>query len=183
MNGLHPIMEQYQRELQESTKKRNEIWKESNDLFIKFYYQIVLLSGGSIALSVTYLGYLQSIPNNKIKIIAVLMASWVCFIISIISSLYRNYHYGKFMYHLGSAEWYEKMEKLRALLEGYIQNLKPSSEDVKQVSSAVEKEKGNSERYFRRLGYVTQISFFVALSSLVMFAICNTLSGRIPSAG
>ena len=175
MSDSSPIMNEYQRNQQEAIKRRNEIWEKANDVLVKFYYQITLLSSGAIALSITYLGYLQSNPAREIKIIGVLITAWACFIMSIIMSLGRNYHYGRFMHYSGSAAWFESMRINRAMLESHMKGIKPSSEDVANVLSNVEEKEKSSERYFRLSEPITHILFIVALLLLTLFAICNTL--------
>ena len=62
----------------------------------EFYYKLSLLSGGTISLSITFVGYMSSTPN-RIYSIWILFASWFCLLISMIGSLYRNHFHGNFL--------------------------------------------------------------------------------------
>jgi hypothetical protein len=54
----------------------------------KFYGSLALFSGGTIALSVTYLGYLKGTPGRTILYPRVLIATWICLLICAVASLF-----------------------------------------------------------------------------------------------
>src|SRR5580692_5992699 len=59
--------------------------RESSD---KFYGSLALFSGGTIALSITYLGYLKSTPGRLVLYPRVLIAAWVCLLVCAAVSLF-----------------------------------------------------------------------------------------------
>jgi hypothetical protein len=73
--------------------------QEDKRSFEKFYYNLALLSGGTIALSVTYLGYLKSL-GKPLSHQRLLTAAWVALFICLLSSmvyvfvnLYYSHHF------------------------------------------------------------------------------------------
>jgi len=62
-----------------------------------FYYKLSLLCGGTISLSITFVGYLSS-NQDGIFFIWVLFASWFFLFISMLGSLYRNHFHGNYLH-------------------------------------------------------------------------------------
>jgi preprotein translocase subunit SecE len=54
----------------------------------KFYDNLALFSGGTIALSITYLGYLKSTPGRSIIHPRVLIAAWIVLLVCAVASLF-----------------------------------------------------------------------------------------------
>jgi hypothetical protein len=70
--------------------------RESSD---KFYGSLALFSGGTIALSITYLGYLKSTPGRIVLYPRVLIAAWICLLVCAVASLFcplLNSYYAHF---------------------------------------------------------------------------------------
>jgi hypothetical protein len=70
--------------------------RESSD---KFYGSLALFSGGTIALSITYLGYLKSTPGRTVLYPRVLIAAWICLLVCAVASLFcplLNSYYAHF---------------------------------------------------------------------------------------
>src|ERR1700735_4494369 len=73
--------------------------EEDRRAFEKFYNNLALFSGGSIALSITYLGYLKTLARPLVHE-WLLMASWVALflclsfsLIYVLVNLYYHHHY------------------------------------------------------------------------------------------
>lgn len=79
--------------LDAKTSTRNALQKYDDEsmkvreTIAKLFGDVVLLSGGTIALSITYFGYLRSIPNKSILHPRYLVAAWVVLMFCIIASL------------------------------------------------------------------------------------------------
>lgn len=83
-----------------------------------FYYRLSLLCGGTIGLSITFVGYLASNPN-RVSFIGILFASWFCLLVSMIGSLYRNHFHGSFLHFQMQKRFLEsKVEQEEIALEG-----------------------------------------------------------------
>lgn len=76
----------------EQTKTTNEMLAATRLISEKFYYQAALLSGGTIVLSVTFLGYLDT-SGRPVIWLPLLMSSWVLLLAAFLGSLYRNHHW------------------------------------------------------------------------------------------
>lgn len=59
----------------------------------KFYNNLALFSGGTVALSVTFLGYLKSLPT-PVQHPHLLVACWICLMTCAVSSLFWSFVYG-----------------------------------------------------------------------------------------
>jgi len=101
------------------TQKTNEMIEESRKIQERFYNQVVILSGGTIALSVTFLGYLKNFPNIPVKDIYFLFISWGFLLISLLGALYRNHHYMRYLFYSGIREYMKvnKESKKKYLME------------------------------------------------------------------
>src|ERR1041385_6127753 len=66
----------------------DETHKENRQSYEKFYNGLALFSGGTVALSVTFLGYLKSLPGHAILHPRVLAASWIVLFVCLITALF-----------------------------------------------------------------------------------------------
>ncbi|MBI1952916.1 MAG: hypothetical protein HYS41_02200 [Candidatus Omnitrophica bacterium] len=76
----------------EQTKTTNEMLAATRLISEKFYYQAALLSGGTIVLSVTFLGYLET-SGQPVLWLPLLMLSWMSLLAAFLGALYRNHHW------------------------------------------------------------------------------------------
>ena len=115
---------------------------EMRTLSTEFYFRLSLLAGGVLSLSITYIGYLSSIPNKQLQFGEFLFLAWVFLLIAVIASLYRN-HFNLDMGHyqvvntLNQARL-EEQEALLVILENYPQdviNLKTPSDVSKRIDA------------------------------------------------
>ena len=93
--GLHPQIAQKRiDEAAEQIKAVGELLREqeneSRRAYESFYNNLALFSGGTVALSVTYLGYLKSLssqPSGKY----LLIGSWSFLFICLLTSLFWSF--------------------------------------------------------------------------------------------
>jgi len=71
-------------------KKRREEAEANRQSYEKFYNQLALLSGGSIALSVTYLGYLKTVTNHP-RQLKLLVASWAVMFLCLVCATFYSF--------------------------------------------------------------------------------------------
>jgi hypothetical protein len=68
----------------------------------KFYNNLALFSSGTVALSVTFLGYLKSLPK-AVQHPHLLVACWICLMTCAASSLFWSFVYGYYSHYFH--EW------------------------------------------------------------------------------
>jgi hypothetical protein len=83
-------------------KARAEEGATSRQTNERFYNNLALFSGGTIALSVTYLGYLKTVPKI-IQHPRWLVASWTASILCVACSLFWTFIYGHYSHLLSVA--------------------------------------------------------------------------------
>jgi hypothetical protein len=163
----------------------------------KFYNSLALFSSGTVALSVTFLGYLKSLPK-PVQHPRWLVACWICLMTCAASSLFWSFIYGYYSHYFH--EWQtaktekEKYEteakELPTLARGTVsvQTKAPTSpkEMADFVSNRMEaaaicdkramsaKRRENLYMHFWRwLGRIAQTSFLSGLALLLAFAVKN----------
>lgn len=77
------------------------------------YFRLSLLSGGIISLSITYIGYLSSLPHFSIDFGELLFAGWIALGMSVIGGIYRNH----FNLDMGHWQTMETLNKARLVNE------------------------------------------------------------------
>src|SRR5712692_2615240 len=84
--------------------------QEDRRAFEKFYNNLALFSGGTVALSITYLGYLKTL-SKPLRHQRLLTASWIalfaCLLFSLIYVLCNLYY----SHHFREREWAEARKK------------------------------------------------------------------------
>jgi hypothetical protein len=84
----------------EAQQKGNE---ESRGRDERFYNSLALLSSATVALSVTFLGYLKNLPTPNIRHPHWLIACWICFLTCVVSSLFWMMVYSRYIHYFH--EW------------------------------------------------------------------------------
>lgn len=158
-----------------------------------FYYKLALLSGGVLSLSITFIGFLVSLPNPKLNFAEFLFLGWIALLVTLFSSIYRN-HFNLDMGHyqtlivLNNA----RLEELKAslvVLENYpksFKNLKTQDDIDNQIKitkhniSTIEKaikevkKKENKNSLFWQITQKSaHICFFLGMVSITIFASLN----------
>ncbi len=165
--------------------------QEDRREFQKFYNNLALFSGGTIALSITYLGYLKTLgkPLHGLKLLA---ASWIslfaCLLFSLIyvlGNLYYSFHYREREYAEANQKKFEA--ELKEFPELDMVNLQtpeelaefqnPRREAIRITTERSEHHKGRGDRYltlWQWAGRIAQLGFATGIGMLLWFAILNT---------
>lgn len=167
----------------------SEMRKQSQD----FYYRLSLLSGGVLSLNITYLGYLSTHPSIQVVFGEFLFVSWVLLIISIFTSLYRNF------FNLDMGHWQTlisindaRIDQQRALLQ--LIKISPSSiaginnqEDIQRQTTSTSKaikslekggrelieKEGRNKLLWQLCQKASHLSFVLGIVLIVIFAWLN----------
>ena len=172
-------------------KKRSEDADESDQVYERFYNNLALFSGGTIALSVTYLGYLKT-TEHAVFYKRVLMASWatllVCLSMFFVLVFFCT-HYGHYFRHREYAE--ATRRRYQTELDEFgnldVVNLKtreeieafkaPRLEAVKVQTASAAFYKAREKRYqltWVWMGRIARIAFLSGIVLLLAFAIANS---------
>lgn len=186
--------------LDDSSKKVGRVHTSVTELInsmrgksMNFYNRLSLMAGGVLSLSITYIGYLASVPNRQFSFAELLFLGWIFLLIAIFSGLYRN-HFNLDMGHYQAINILNnaRLEEFKAslvVLESYPQqfvNLK-TPEDVKKqidvtknnismVEKAIKKNKSKEEResfLWLSSQKAAHISFFLGIVFVTLFAALN----------
>jgi len=158
----------------------------------RFFNTLALVAGGTLALSVTYLGYLKTAGGQPAHLWA-LKASWVLLLCSLACSVFYNYLYPRYVGHGRMCEYSESMMALRkASIEGADHlpvvdddgnpwdkdELKRTLTNEMNSFERAARWNGTREKVYSRLyewdAHVAQAAFVVGLSLLLVFAFLNT---------
>jgi len=162
--------------------------RESSD---KFYGSLALFSGGTIALSITYLGFLKSTPGRAILYPGVLIAAWifllVCAVASLFCPLLNAYyaHFARLRIYVNSL-----VEQKETLVEEmdrlYITNVTTPEEKQEQKKRFTEEAEARSKDrkwaktresisdvLWTAFGWTARLAFPIGLGLLMFFAAKN----------
>jgi len=164
--------------------------QEDRRAFEKFYNNLALFSGGTVALSITFLGYLKTFgkPLHHQKL---LTASWIalflCLLFSLVYVLVTLYY----SHHFREREWAEaRKKKFETEAEEVphmgVENVrtpqeveafrKPRREAAQVCFDVAEKHKKLQDRYqfvWVWSGRLAQLGFAAGIGMLMWFAISN----------
>jgi hypothetical protein len=164
---------------------------ENQRAYERFYNNLALFSGGTVALSVTYLGYLKTLSVPVVHRYW-LVGSWTAFFICLVCSLFWLFLHTHYSYYFRDRDYCEAVAKRyeTEIAEfGQINavNLQTATERERFIAprkKAIEKSKENAEwnerrqRLYLRLwiwvGRLARCSFLVGFALLLAFAIRNT---------
>src|SRR6266850_1640991 len=201
MMGLPPNAVQYfAKQHVEAVEKHlssieENLFKEAQEdrrAFEKFYNNLALFSGGTIALSITYLGYLKTL-GRPLAHQRLLMTGWaslfICLLLSLVYVLVTLY-YG---HHFREREWAEaKKRKLeveaRDIPKMGVENLRtpqevaefqaPRMESAKKLADIAAKHEKLERRYLKLWqwsGRIAQLTFAGGIGAILLFAVLNIL--------
>jgi hypothetical protein len=163
---------------------------ENRKAYERFYHSLALYSGGTIALSVTYLGYLKSLPG-AVQSDGLLIASWEVLLVCLICSLFSPFLHTHYMHFARLREYVCNRAKQREReAEGLdyldIVNVRSKSEQealrdrLKKAATAYitdEKWAAKREQIYMHLwiwaGRTARCTFVLGLILLLWFAIRN----------
>jgi len=154
-----------------------------------FYTNLALFSGGTIALSVTYLGYLKS-TSAPVVLLAVLIASWACLLAALALGLFYPFLYSHYRWHARMRQYQEalstqKTAESEIVGKAPIIGLTPSEFEQERARLGKKAEghasfardlKKKEDLYywmFRWGGFAARLIFLVGLICLFTFATFN----------
>ncbi len=103
-------------------EKLDEESGENRRFYERFYNNLALFSGGTIALSVTYLGYLKTLPK-PVACPRILMASWTSLFVCLVTSLFFNFFNTHYMHYGRQREYMDNRRKQREVEATELKNL------------------------------------------------------------
>jgi|ERR1700730_4124979 len=163
----------------------------------KFYNSLALFSSGTVALSVTFLGYLKSLPR-PVQHPRWLVACWICLMTCAACSLFWSFVYGYYSHFFH--EWQTaklQKEKYETDAKEYptlargtvsVQTRAPTSQKEMtdfvsnrlEAAAICDKRATSAKRrenfymhFWRWLGRIAHVSFLLGLCLLLAFAIKN----------
>lgn len=190
-------MGEIDRAIQTARKKRdtaagafNKQARKNRRAYEEFHKTLALFAGGTIALTITYLGYLKSLSRPVLGI-DLLIWSWAAFLLCTVTSLFYlflNTHYAHFAL---LRQYFESMRDLRTTEAGVIPhillaNVSTSAEQADMAEShnrAANQHAVEAERYRRSedfyfqawkwCGRTARFAYPVGLALLYAFAVRN----------
>jgi hypothetical protein len=170
-------------------QKLEEESVENRKAYERFYNSLALFSGGTIALSITYLGYLKSIPNKTVMYPKTLITSWLVLLICLIASLFYSFFNTHYIYFSRVREYLEKVIDQKETQLEEMDKL-PLDNTPEQLQGAkkrfgMEAELFKGKRTFSKTreevymwlwiwsGRVARFAFPLGLGMLIFFAIKN----------
>jgi hypothetical protein len=165
--------------------------QEDRRAFEKFYNNLALFSGGTIALSITYLGYLKTLGKplyHQNLLTAGWVALFVCLSFSLIYVLVNLYY----SFHFREREWAEarkrkfetEADEIQAMNVVNVQTPQelaayqnPRREAARKCGEIVKEHERLQNRYlvvWRWAGRIAQLAFVGGIGMLLGFALLNT---------
>jgi hypothetical protein len=163
-----------------------------------FFERLALLSGGSIALSLTFLGYLQSNAHSTVSYRETLYAAWGFLLLCLITALLRNIQHQDYHFFSAAYPYFQKRADF-VLHETSVVNdktylfLTPDNtpmdigkrqtfaEELSTKAKRLNAEAARSRKrakialiIWRACEYTAQLSFLAGIVLLVIFAVLNT---------
>jgi hypothetical protein len=168
--------------LEESSTNRQSIEK--------FYNQLALLSGGSVALSITYLGFLKTAVGQPLHL-KLLIASWVMLFICLVCATYYSFFNSRYLHYGRSREYAQRMKEQHETIADEVPNVRVVGIDTPEAMSAYVKElrdtaaarekdvswnqrkEKRDEFLFVGCGFTARTSFVLGIALLLSFAVAN----------
>jgi len=197
--GLPPNAAQYfaQKHIEAAEKHlaavEDNLFKEGQEdrrAFEKFYNNLALFSGGTIALSITYLGYLKTL-GKPLRHQRLLTASWIalfiCLLFSLIYVLVQLYY----SHHYREREWAEARKRKFETEAKEVPNMgvvnvqtpqeiaafqKPREQAAQECSKIAQRHKKRQDIYlvmWTWAGRIAQLGFASGIGMLMCFAVLN----------
>ena len=181
-------------------KKRLEEADANRQSYEKFYNQLSLLSGGSIALSVTYLGYLKTVTNHPQQL-KLLVASWVVMFLCLISATFYTFFNTSYLHYARSREYAEAVKELHETIADEVPNVRVIGVETKEELDTYVKELRDAaaargkditwnqrklklhEFMFGLCGITARISLVLGIALLLSFAAANVTVAQTVAEG
>jgi len=174
-----------------ATRKILEEEAEQNkQAYERFYNNLALFSSGTLALSMTYLGYLKN-TSKPVAHSALLIASWVALLVCLMLSLFRTLFYTHYRHFARLRQYTADLKRRKDALAEEVPNLNivnitsiaEREEFVAELKDAAKTIEADSHWAQRRESFYSwtwiwaeraaRIAFVSGLTLLVSFAIAN----------
>ncbi len=167
-----------------------EEWAENRRSYDKFHNNLALFSGGTVALSVTYLGYLKASPD-PVSYQWLLVASWVSLLLCLVSSLFQTVLHAHYLHYARLREYSGKRSSQREIEAEELPALKIANfrsaaeyevyqEELKKLADSHREDSdwaGRREKFYNFADVwdsrFARFSFVVGLFFLFLFAVRN----------
>jgi hypothetical protein len=173
-----------------TAKKRLEESAANRQSYEKFYNTLALLAGGTVALSVTYLGFLRTVTNTPTHL-KWLVASWVMLFICLACATFYSFFNISYVHFARNREYMQRVKEKNETLASELPNVpiigistkQELDEYIKKLQSeAIENAEGVRwhrrreklhEFLFRACAITARASFVVGIALLLYFAVTN----------
>ena len=170
--------------------KLTELAEVNRKSYEAFYNQLVLVSGGTVALSVTYLGYLRA-TQSPIAHFKLLAGSWIVLLICLLLSVFSTFFYSHYLTYARQAEYGKRLAEqfeMEANELPYVRHLPRLTDDELQSTceerrQVAQKRRKDSEWNKDRAnfcwfvwkwgGLCARVAIVVGIGLLIAFAIIN----------
>ena len=130
-------------------QKRSEDAEENVRVYERFHNNLALLSGGTIALSVTYLGFLGTPSHSQPRHISWLVASWVLLFLCLVCATLYNLFHPHYVLYARTREYVKKLKDEKETLADNVpfinvvgitnkKDLDDYVQDLRQAASSLE---------------------------------------------
>jgi hypothetical protein len=198
VNTVNPIIIARQN-IEEATKSAQKVHQKvleevgENRLAIeRMHNTITLIASGTLALSITYLGYLKAAGASP-SCLWLLRVSWVALLVCIVASIFNTEFHTRYVHHARLREWAQKLQAQREASIAGLGTINVVDEtgqqwDHKDLRAQLEAERGNFESdvtYNKTRediysncdvasAQASRITFVLGLLFLALFATTNT---------
>jgi Flp pilus assembly protein TadB len=181
-------------------KKRLEESAENQRAYERFFNNLALLSGGTVALSVTYLGFLKTLPTPPLHQ-RWLIASWILLIVCLVCATFFSFFNTSHLHYGRSREYAQRLKEKNETLANEVPNvnvvgigskseLDAYIKELREAAALREKDvKWASRRekvfafLFTACGITACVAFVLGLVLLLSFAVANVnFAPTIPEA-
>lgn len=171
-------------------KKRLEESGTNRQSYEKFYNQLALLSGGSVALSITYLGFLKTTTNQPLHL-TLMVTSWLMLFVCLVSATYYSFFNTSYLHYGRSREYAESLKEQHETMADEVPNVRVVGIDtaeemnayikeLRDAAAAREKDASWNQRkerlhefMFRGCAVTARTSFVLGIALLLSFAVAN----------
>ena len=169
--------------LEEATENRRSVEK--------FYQNLAFLSGGTVALSVTYLGFLRTVIDQPFHT-KWLEVSWAALFVCLLCATFYSFFNATYIGYARNKEYAQRLKEQHETLADEapnvffadIQTQEGRDEYIRELREAVtargQDVQWNDRRakfyefMFRGCGLIARVSFVVGIALLLLFAVVNT---------
>lgn len=172
--------------------KRREEADESYRSYGNFFNRLALLAGGTIALSVTFLGYLKTLAVQPIYL-GLLTTSWLLLFLCLVSGTFYSFFHTTYLGHARTRELARRLKEEHETVAAELPNLWDDQivdttgagleryiESLGQMAASRDADTRRSGHWERTFGLLYRassitacLSFVAGLSLLLLFAVAN----------